>query len=153
MRMFFRVFPKRFLRDHSLGSWGHTDSRVHCRLAACRLIDWVKSSNFISWLLYNRNAFLRRLVKRSIRVVKVLLLYRLCESCISFPMLLQTVESNWFFHAMVYLEFVCCWHTRGNLILFFGWLTQAVWKYSLRLFTLVQRCNSELFFYATTLLV
>lgn len=42
--------------DHSTGSWGHTDSRVHCRLAAMRcLIDWVKSSNFISWLLHNRN--------------------------------------------------------------------------------------------------
>lgn len=39
----------------------------------CSLIDWVKSSNFISWFLYNRNAPARRLVKRSIRVVKVII--------------------------------------------------------------------------------
>ena len=43
------------------------------------LIDWVRSSNFISWLLYNQYAFcVQPLVKRSIRVVKVrYLLYRL----------------------------------------------------------------------------
>ena len=27
------------ITDHSCRSQGHTDSRVHCRLAACRLID------------------------------------------------------------------------------------------------------------------
>ena len=45
----------------------------------CCLIDWVRSSNFISWLLYNQYAFcVQPLVKRSIRVVKVrYLLYRL----------------------------------------------------------------------------
>ena len=47
---------------------------LHC------LIDWVKSSNFISWLLHNRNAHTCKLVKRSIRVVKVELLYRLWSS-------------------------------------------------------------------------
>ena len=38
------------------------------------LIDWVKSSNFISWLLYNQ-CLCTQLVKRSIRVVKVIICY------------------------------------------------------------------------------
>jgi len=38
------------------------------------LIDWVKSSNFISWLLYNQ-CTCTQLVKRSIRVVKVIICY------------------------------------------------------------------------------
>ena len=38
----------------SLPAYGHTDSRVHCRSATLGcLIDWVKSSNFISWFLYS----------------------------------------------------------------------------------------------------
>ena len=56
-----------------LSGQGHTDSRVHCRIGgnwfAALLIEPV-GSTFISWLLHNRNASVRRLVKRSIRVVR-----------------------------------------------------------------------------------
>ena len=64
-----------------VGSQGHTDSRVHCRLAACRLIDWVKSSNFISWLLYNRNAFGTQTCETVNKSSKsIIMLYRLSST-------------------------------------------------------------------------
>ena len=66
-----RVFSKQFPGPLRQGVKAIRTAGSTAEAAMSRIIDWVKSSNFISWLLHNRNAPVRRLVKRSIRVVKV----------------------------------------------------------------------------------
>ena len=81
-----------FLNHFVFRSWGHTDSRVHCRTALCRhdekssIIDWVRDfpGAQILWVGYFITGVGRhKLVKRSIRVVKVVLLYRLWNNHIT----------------------------------------------------------------------
>ena len=115
------VFPKRLLRTTPYGSWGHTDSRVHCRLAACRLIDWVKSSNFISWLLYNRNAFLTQTCETVNKSSKSICCYIDSEYPVSAPLLpVQRSKVVKRFVARRQICFICCQHNGDGLILING---------------------------------
>lgn len=84
--MMYRVFPKQDATAavprtpakaiRTAGS--NAANRTVCGGNFCCLIDWVKSSSFISWSLKTRLLSASKLVKWSIRVVKVVLLYRLC---------------------------------------------------------------------------
>lgn len=70
-------FPANVFDHFSIRKGRHTDSRVKLPIGNFRcLIDCVKSANFISWFLKTKCVSdTSKLVKRSIRVVKVTICY------------------------------------------------------------------------------
>ena len=86
----------------------HADRRVGCRsVTRAHIIDWVRSSNFISWFT-EYHAYAYHLVKRSIRAVAVLC--QINSEIVWFP-----IWNNWDFKAGVTIHTcLCCYESKPD---------------------------------------